>query len=424
MEHSDALDIMKLTKRFRPRRNYKAPRLEDSAYAARDAEIVVLCSVQTLLAPQNIPSLNPALTGQAPCEGYFIVVEAENPSRPLLEIGFIYLPEHRRICQKKSALENLSFRVQNVHGIDPYDRRLLDRCRSMLRGDEEKRRFVTTNNLSDLLDKVWQPLLDVIHRNKQELGSTCLFLTSDDSTEIDSVKLSLQWLTAQTETKPFRSAIRTLVELFPLVNQFPGQERPDPCERGNRCAHHPATTLVPRTGKPFACCKLQAKRLLWSLCDLSESIDNMGDDSGAESEDELRTEQAKGMVSSSASCSHPTAVEKPDDVLAAAEAAVAAAVAGIALPFFFSRGLGDGGNSFYPARLGSTAALMREMVSCGLIGAPPKPPAPSTNDDDGDDDDDPLNEGGDIADLEILQEGAMLSGAEDDGALPIYEEVA
>ena len=281
------LDLVTLTRRFKPRRNYKAPRLENADYSEADVEVVVLCAMQTLLSPQEIPALSNTLNGQPPCEAYFIVVAADNPSKPLLERGFVFVPERRHFCQKKTALQNLEHRIKAVHGIDPNKRGLVMLCRDRLQahrqrlqnqnppnsaGGDEADDYIFTSELSVVVSQVFQPVLDIVHRNKTEVGSTCLFLTTNDSSAMNQVKLSLKWLFAQSEVKPFRCAIHNLSDVFPGVSDEAGQTFEDRNE--HRCVLHSVTNLMPGSSKPYReCSKLLARRLWASLSELAAAID-------------------------------------------------------------------------------------------------------------------------------------------------------
>ncbi len=276
-------NVRDISRRFKPVRNFKKLCLENTQASATDLEVVVLVSMQTLLSPMDTDKLSPKRNGHPPCEGYAIVCKPDDPEHPIFEIGWIYLVEHFHISKKKEAVENLRYRVSYCHDIDPDRRDVYSKCCSARHGREEQQAFIVTRSLDEFLALVGQPLLEAVYKLKQELGAPVVFFTANDDTELKSARMSLQWLLAQErQTKPFKSTLDKLVNKIPSSADFPGTERPDPYNRGHRCPWHPPTKLAEARKNTdasiFPCCKLTAKRLWFSLCDVAASCVEKDDD--------------------------------------------------------------------------------------------------------------------------------------------------
>ena len=223
-------------------------------YPDVDTDVVVLCAMHTLLSPLEIPKLTAAgpYNGQVPVEGHFVVV-SQSHRTPLLEIGFVFFPEKKHFCQKRSALEDLARRVADVHGIDPDP--VAEELQPQRRGENL---FVVTSDLGEICRSVLVPLFDMVQRTKRRVGSTCIFVTSDYSADELPVKMGLKWLASKMDF-----GVAFAVHQFHDVFEAPGANV-EVCENdeGNRCFLHLSSRLKPKSQSPYDCCRLSARRLL------------------------------------------------------------------------------------------------------------------------------------------------------------------
>lgn len=262
--------------RFKYKKKAKRLRLEQSDESEEDNTFVVLCALQTLLAP--VRQVKMGLEGQVPCEGYFVVVDVTNPTIPVYEHGFIFFPPNGTFRKTKEAVANLINRCSRVHGIDVLSdvRRTKQRLQeSAIAANDFSITICTSiDEMAAVVDKV----VTAVSKLKSTQDSTTLFLT--EANGHTAAELSLQWMRAQSKMKMSKVAVKELHRTFPDMERVDGLLTTLSHSSESRCCGHPLTYLN-EFGKPFYCCKEAVVHLHKRLVALSDWYDQLAADDDA-----------------------------------------------------------------------------------------------------------------------------------------------
>lgn len=265
---------------------------QETNLSESDFTTIVLCSMQTLLSP--VQQVATGREGQVPCEGYFIVVKTSEPSRPIFEKGFIFFPPQEAFRRTKQAVQNLSNRIAQSHGIDPREYASTgQRWRQQLQSTNDMSMAIckSVDDVAGILDAV-VTAADSLRDSKM---STTVFVT--DSGSKGAVELALFWMQTQRRMKLSSVAVQTPEMIFgdDWCDEGVIGELPLMGDEHDRCVAHPRSSLN-RFGQPFFCARDECRvlhrklRLYAQYCEASLSTDSGAGQQGGDPLDGSDTE--------------------------------------------------------------------------------------------------------------------------------------
>lgn len=255
--------------RFKYRQLPRLLALEQSDVSNDDMTTIILCAIETLHSPSYDPKLR-GLGGLVPCEGYFVVINVENPRQPILEKGFIFFPPSDTFSHKKEAEQNLATRIKTYHGIDA--------TRPGASIGLLRKQLYDSNDLSmSIMTKVDElsGLMQVVTSAAKSTGvvKTCVFVC--DADQFNATRMALHWLQARSDVKMPPLCVKKTSEVFPDMSEIfetlIGADQFSQVLPANRCVAHPIEK-VGSYGNLLHCSKDYCRRLHHQLCKYAEVV--------------------------------------------------------------------------------------------------------------------------------------------------------